>query len=1253
MVSKLRYCFSILLFLLTLSVFSQNDYWAKKGKTNSTDKLSKFHLQENKVQFFKLNQVSLQQQLASATLRGRSNKISNTIIDIPGVNGALESFKIYEAQIFSPSLAAKFPNIKSYIGFSTNNSGATLRMSVSPNGVQTMVTYTDKPALFMQPMSHDSSDYVLYDKGARGDYQNTFECKTIDKLHKTYRNKNTANTNRNANDQTLRKFRLAMSVNGEYTTYHGGTVADALAAINATITRVNAVFETDMAVTFELVDATQLIYTDAATDPYSTSLDNWNEELQNTLTNTIGNAAYDIGHMFGASGGGGNAGCIGCVCIDDTTSTTDLNKGAGITSPSDGIPEGDNFDIDFVAHEIGHQMGANHTFSHITEGTGVNAEPGSGTTVMAYAGITGVNNVQLHSDAYFHYYSIKQILDNLVNRTCWTGTTITNNPPIASAGSDYTIPQGTAYILKGSATDADGGDTLSYCWEQTDSGQVTNTSFGPALTSGSMNRSLPPSSSSDRYIPKLNRVIAGQLTQTNPTINSDWETVSTVGRTLNWALTVRDRAPSAIGLNGQSSFDLMQITVDATSGPFVVTSQSTNVTWDVGSNQDITWDVAGTNVAPVNTTTVNIKLSIDGGLTYPINLASNITNDGSHNITVPAVGGDTTTARIMVEGNNNIFYALNETNFSIQESEFVLNVSNTTLNVCEPNDAVFNFTYNTFLGFTGTTTFSTTNLPAGATAVFSPTTASADDTAVTVTISGTTTVGIGNYAFKLVGTSGAITKDGDVNLNVFSSTFSTLSLSTPVNGASNIPANGNLTWTADVNAQDYVLEIASDAGFASVVESASPTSNSYTTTALAINTEYYWRVKPRNLCGEGAFSSVFSFTTQDISCSSFNAIDTPINIPDNNATGITSTLNISNENALVITDINVTINATHPWVGDLTLTLTSPNGTIVTLVSSRNDPGLNYTNTVFDDAATNTIATGSAPYSGQFKPESNLSALNSEFSNGNWVLKVVDSGPADIGSLDSWSLGICGSSPIDALPNNNFTLRIGSETCRSSDNGSINITSLVPLNYTAQLTGNGLDVSNDFTATTDFTGLEAGDYIVCITVENQATYSQCYDVIITEPEDLAVLSRLDASTGRLTLELSGGSNYNITLNGITTITTENEITLELITGINELRVTTDKDCQGVYEKTINNITETLVYPNPIADNSDLNINISDSAIEKVQVTLYSLIGEVLFSKQITFENGKSKINVSNLSTGVYILNINTGKSQTNHKVIKK
>ena len=869
MKTKLHYLLPIL-FLFCLSVYGQTNIWKKTTISGIFQSESVEVLDKDNSEVLSLDFTSFKTSLQSTPLRGISHGVSGTTIILPDEKGDFQEFKIFEAPVFSPSLSAKFPEIKSYVGYSTDNSGAVLRMSVSPKGVQTMISYKNRPTVFMQPLKDDVSNYVVYNRLSKRDLpKEEFICSTADDLVKEPTPHQDNITQRDANDQTLRKFRLAISVNGEYTTYHGGTVAGALAAINATMARVNAVFETDMAITFEVQDFPELIYTNAATDPYSNSLSAWNVELQNTLTNTIGNAAYDIGHMFGASGGGGNAGCIGCVCVDDTSSPSDENKGAGITSPADGVPQGDTFDIDYVAHEIGHQMGALHTWSHSGAGGAANIEPGSGSTIMGYAGITG-SDVQPNSDPYFSYYSILQITDNVTNtRLCWqdnSPVTLTNNPPVANAGSDVTIPQGTAYVLRGSATDADSGDTLMYCWEQNDDGVVTRTSFGPTLTSGAMARSLPPTTASNRYIPKLSRVVAGQLTETNPPDGGgDWETVSTVGRDLNWALTVRDRNPTATGLGGQTSFDLMKITVDASSGPFVVTSQTTNEMWDVGSSQTVTWDVAGTNTGNVNTPKVNILLSIDGGMTFPYTVASDVDNDGSHTFTVPATGGgDTTQARIIVEGKDNIFYAMNSSNFSIQESEFAISVSTPQVEVCSPNDAVYNFTYNTFLGFTGTTTFSTTGLPAGATVSFNPATATVDDTVVTATVSGIGSVAQGEHDFKLVGTSGSIVKEADVKLTVFNGSPNTINLTSPADGNTNESVTPNLMWNVDSNSSSYDVEVATDNAFTNIISSGNVSSNSYVPSGLNQTTLYYWRVRGKNICGDGSYSSVFSFTT--LSC---------------------------------------------------------------------------------------------------------------------------------------------------------------------------------------------------------------------------------------------------------------------------------------------------------------------------------------------------------------------------------------------------
>ena len=706
-------------------------------------------------------------------------------------------------------------------------------------------------------------------------------------------------------------------------------------------------------------------------------------------------------------------------------------------------------------------------------------------------------------------------------------------------------------------------------------------------------------------------------------------------------------------LNGQSSFDTMQLTVDANSGPFAVTSQSTNVTWDIGSTQLISWDVAGTDSGAVNAPTVNIKLSLDGGNTYPFTLASNIANNGSAYINVPEIGSNTSTARVMVEANNNIFYALNSTNFTIEEAEYVLTSANPNTEVCKPNDVVYNFVYNTYSGFSGTTTFSTTGLPAGATAIFNPTTATADDTPVTLTISGTGALSPQEYTFNAVGTSGVVVNETELKMVLFDGALAQVTLASPGDGATEIEASmAALNWNDDTNAQEFDIEIATDSGFGTIVESATVSDNEYSPTSLLGNTEYFWRVKAKNLCGEGAFSSAFSFTTKNIQCHSYDSSTTPLNIPDNNSTGVTSVISIPGNEVLNITDLNVTVNVIHPWIGDLTLTLISPQGTEIILVSGRTDSGNNYTNTVFDDDAVNTIASSSAPYTGSFKPEGSLASLNGEYSAGDWTLKLVDGGPADIGSLTGWSIDLCGS-PITTLPNNNFIVQAQSETCRDNNNGAISITASLPFNYRAELTGNGLDATQNFTTNTEFPNLIAGTYTVCLTVDYLPTYEKCYEVVITEPEDLSVFSKVDLKAQKVTLELSGGAKYFINLNGTITETSDNEITLTLKSGVNHLKITTDKECQGSYERVINNAFKPIVSPNPISNNQDLNIYMGDSPAETIEVSLYSIIGKRLFSRKLSTLNGETKVDVSNISSGIYLLHIKAGNIETNHKIIKK
>ena len=849
--------------------FTQSFYW-KKIKNTPSEKTSILkNFDKNKYQLFSLNLDNFKILLADVPSRKNIGSSPMVVINFPDKKGNMERFQVSETSTLAPEIAIKYPNIKTYIGFSLDNPGGRIRFSVTPQGLKTMSTYPNKPALFTVPLNKgDESLYITYDRSMRIDSKKDFECLTE---NENVPIKEIISFNRDANDQILRTLRIAISTTGEYTNFwddgddtNGDAQEDALAALVSTLNRTNEVFEVDMAITFQLVTGTEIIYPTSSTDPYTGS---FNSQLQSTLTSEVGESNYDIGHLFNYGGNNGNAGCIGCVCVDG-------QKGSGFSSHSftdnDGGPNMDDFfDIDYVPHEIGHQMGGNHTFSQSNEGTGVNYEPGSGTTIMGYAGITGANDVQDHSDPYFHYGTINQVLNNLDTRTCWTSSEITNNPPVADAGDDYTIPQGTAFKLVGSATDSDEEDVLTYTWEQVDSGTTTSSNFGPTKTSGAVWRSRPPSSNPTRYMPVRSRVLSGELTEANPQEtedNTSWETVSTVGRALNFALTVRDRSETnGVGQFPQSDFDFMTVTVDGDSGPFAVTSQTTNETWNVGESQTVTWDVAGTDTGSVNTSSVNIYLSTDGGLTFPFSAASNVANDGSHTFSVPPADGDSDQLRVMVEGNDNIFYAINSTNFSLQESEFAMTVEEPSVTVCSPNDVIYNFTYNTFLGFTGTTSFSTEGLPSGLSATFSSNTASTDGVDLELVISNIGVLNEGTYNFQITGTSGAIVKSTDVDFSVFSNILEIPVLTSPSMNITGVGLSPVFSWEEISNTSSYDIEIATDQQFSSVLFSENISTNSFSGASLEESTVYYWRVKAKNTCGEGDFSEISSFTTQNCS----------------------------------------------------------------------------------------------------------------------------------------------------------------------------------------------------------------------------------------------------------------------------------------------------------------------------------------------------------------------------------------------------
>ena len=818
----------IVAFIATTSFsFAQNKsmLWNPTTKKSTMVALeAKMQLPENHL--FNLNLVSLRTSLTSAPNRTANSK-SNTILAIPNADGVLENYRVYDNPSMDPALSARYPEIKSYLGIGIDNPAATAYFSVSPLGFKSMVLAPDKSAVFIEPISADLGTYSVYRKADKKQSLTPFECSVIDVAAPQI---DAATARPNADDAVLRTFRLAMSCTGEYTAYFGGTKALALAAINNSITRCNGVFEKDFGSRMLIIANTDLvIYTSAATDPYAAaaSMSQWNAQLQSTLTSVIGEANYDIGHLFGASGGGGNAGCIGCICA--------TGKGSGITSPADGVPSGDNFDIDYVAHEIGHQMGANHTWTHGgNEGSGAQMEPGSGSTIMGYAGITTLD-VQPHSDAYFHAISIQQVTNNIKAKTCSVNIATGNSVPTAAAGLDYTIPKSTPFMLTATGTDAN-GDALTFNWEQFDN-QTTAAVPSATKTTGVNFRSFNASTSPTRYFPRMASVLTGATTTAGSELTV--EALSSVARTLNFRVTVRDNRAGGPANNS----DDMVVTVNATAGPFTVSSPNTAVSYVGGSTQTVTWAVAGTTANGVNCANVDILLSTDAGATWTTLLAAT-PNDGTQAVTIPNTAG--TTNRIMVKGTNHIFFDVSNTNFTITTGAAPDTVAPTapTLSASGTTQTTTNLSWS---GATDNVAVTGYDVLRNGTLIGSTT------TATTFAVTGLTAATVYSFTVKSKDAAGNVSPDSNsVSVTTLTPAPDTTAPTAPTLASSGTTlTTTNLSWSG---ATDNVAVTGYDV-YQDGVFRTSTTSTTLAVTGLSNSTTYAFYVQAKDAAGNLSLAS--------------------------------------------------------------------------------------------------------------------------------------------------------------------------------------------------------------------------------------------------------------------------------------------------------------------------------------------------------------------------------------------------------------
>ncbi len=1076
----MRYLIAVLLVFNFAFAKAQN-YWTT-AQNIPTENLENRKFIPESYQILSLDFNGLQTAVQNAPMRF-SGINSTTIIDMPDSNGDFHTYTIYETRSMEEPLAIKFPQIKTYIGYDLIDASHVIRFSITPHGFHNIEFKIGSPTVYTDPYTTDHQLYMIYDRSDLPllDMTDTMICETDESAflgsgNTVKRVQQTLATD----DSNLRTYRIAISCNAEYGNIFAGTGTDAQRKANIqaqqviTMNRVNGVYERDLAMNMVFVGNNDVLlyYGDTSLDPYT---NNFNSRTQDLIDGNlagqgfpgIGDANYDIGHNFNTSGGG-NAGCIGCVC-------TSGSKGSGMTGQSN--PTGDPFDIDYVAHEIGHQFGGFHSMasSNCRSGSGqTEAEPGSGSTIMAYAGICNPN-IQNNSDDYFHYVNIRDITANIqsgVSSSCAVVTSATATPPVANAGADYTIPFSTAFVLNGSATNLGTAQTIGYNWEQIDTNNPSS-NLGPVSdrTVGPMYRSRPISATSERYLPRLSDVVQGNLTPT-------FEVTPSVARNMNFAFTVRKYDNSI----GQNDSDLMTITVDGSIGPFEVTSQNTLATFSVGDALPVTWNVNGTDGGSVNTALVDILLSTNGGVSFDILLADDVPNDGSETVILP--NNPTSQARIIVRAVGNVFYAVNTSSFSVNATNYALTTSDLDQVVCLPADAIYNFNYVTYSGFTENTQLGISGLPAGASATINPTTVTSNNTPVTITVTGLTNASIGSYTLTLTATAPSESKNIDLGLNVFDATLNAASLNLPADASIDIPLFSTLEWMAATGAQEYDVEIATDAGFTNIVANATITGTQYTA-QLDENTQYFWRVTSRNDCGATAVSAVRSFTTAAIICNNVPSAQIPVTISAGPPASITSTITITDD--VILNSMTLDLDISHSYMSDLDISLTSPAGTTINLIQDRCGFRNDLLATFSDDGAALSCSFFSPTVNGVILPEDPFSTFAGESTLGDWTLTVFDDTNQDGGTLNAWSIDYCGTQTLSVDTNELSFLRLYPNPVDDQitlDLGNYAFAKAAYIIY--DMSGKVLrtDTINNTQTTIDLSEVATGVYLMKIIVDN-------------------------------------------------------------------------------------------------------------------------------------------------------------------------
>ncbi len=923
----------------------------------------------------------------------KNDLIQNQSIALPLPDGNWHYFTVVESSVMEAQLQNKFPEIKTFLIKSDDFNG---RMDINPNGINALFYGNGNTYLIDQVWEMPGVHRVYYkSEASKLIPRSSFRCQAEADSWELPRYDEIGNGVRTMGLQqsqvSLRTYRLALACTAEYAQFFGGTIPNVMSSFVTAVNRLNVVFERELAIRLVLVaNNDQIVFLDPDTDPYNNS--NLNQMLgqnQTALNNIIGIDNYDIGHVFSTNSGGGIAG-LGVVCSG--------GKARGVTGS--GNPLGDPFIIDYVAHEMGHQFGANHTFNNCdgNENPGTAFEPGSGSTIMAYAGLCGNNNIQFNSDDYFHAVSLDEMLQytrNGFGSTCVLAVPTDNRAPEISIPYTGTlhIPKSTPFELTASATDSNGSNSLTYCWEQMDSGPKVN--LGSPAGNSPLFRSLSPTSNGSRSFPRRESIL-------NNT-NNIREVLPNYGRELNFRCTVRDNNPGTGGLDWKE----VRLSSVESAGPFSVLQPLTGAIWSAGSFQRVEWNPANTTEAPVSCQQVHIILSTNGGQTWTDTLAKNQPNTGNCDVWVPVK--TIANARIRVQAANNVFYQVNPGNFSVRLPEIPSYSAEAVVPsdvLCIPGELAIPLRTYRFASFEDSLRLEISNAASvnGLVYRIEPELLYPGDSA-TLWINFQQAIDQIDFESALLARTESDTFTFPFRIAIQSRVQENPSMEIPEDNSSGISPGTLFTWSPVSYASNYKISIDSTPKFSNPLMFDGLTNTSfYLSNPLDINTLYYWKVEAFNRCGGLIQELPNGFHTLNIQCFDYEKPE-DVFISASGTPTILSEINVEEDLDLLTAEV-LDIKGNHQSFSDLNFALLSPSGTEVTLLNRRCGPVSTTFNFGFSDFASQAFSC--PPGAGRVHlPLQSLSTLAGLSTRGKWGMRVKDVQAGSGGRFSGWLLKLC------------------------------------------------------------------------------------------------------------------------------------------------------------------------------------------------------------------------------------------------------